>query len=217
MVIAFGNTKGGVGSSTLALLLAQYLSSVPGLHTSLIDLRENRGLEGLSSRSGLVEHQPIFDFFACDLSRLDPLMQRLGQSAKGVMVLDLPALLYDEKLTALIAKLNQLIIPFSYERATLDASIYFAAFCRRINPSLSILFIPNRIHHSAIYEFREEVDTVLRKMGGVSPAILEHIGFQRIGSLDLPIELCQRVLPVLELIYHQYLKNNMSNNFSLYP
>ena len=204
MVIAIGNAKGGTGKSTLLLLLACYLSEKKE-KVFLISMEEKGTLSLLFERSKILEHELPMEYFTCDLSHARLLISRLAEEKGAIILLELPSLLYDENMVHLFAAPDLLICPFSYDTPTLNASIYFVCFARRIKKGIPLLFLPNRVISNASYEFREETDQVLRQIAPVSPCIFEHIGFQRISSMSVDARLLKRCAPLLDLIYSQYL------------
>jgi len=214
MVIAFGNIKGGTGKSTLLLLLASYLARAEKKKVFIIEMQETGALGLLFNKSKLLEHELPFEYFSCDLSRFGLLSSRLKLETDCDILIELSTSIHDERILSVFGCFDILICPFCYDSPTVNSTIYFANLARRIRPGLAILFLPNRIIPTAFYEFRAEIDQVLRQMAPVSTAISEHIGFQRISSMNLPQELILRCEATLELIFYQYISPLRDNNNS---
>ena len=204
MVIAFGNVKPGTGKSTLLLLLANYLASKGKKKIYLVDMQTEGALGLLFERSRILEHQLPFEYFHCDLDHFALLFARLA-SVDAYILIELSSSMHDERILSVFSELQILICPFCYDSPTLNSSIYFASLARRIKQHLEILFLPNRIVSSAAYEFKPEIDGLLRQIAPLCPGIGEHIGFQRISSLQLPPALIDRSCATLDLIYSLYL------------
>jgi len=205
MVIAFGNIKPGTGKSTLLLLLANYLASKGKKKIYLVDMQTEGALGLLFERSRMLEHQLPFEYFHCDLERFTLLFARLASEKDAYILIELPSSMHDERILSVFSELQILICPFCYDSPTLNSTIYFASLARRIKPQLTILFLPNRIISSAAYEFKQEIDELLRQISPLCPGVGEHIGFQRISSLQLQPALIGRYCATLDLIYSLYL------------
>jgi len=209
MVIAFGNAKPGTGKSTLLLLLATYLSGKEKRKIYLLDMQAGGMLGLLFERSVILEHQLPFEYFYCDLVHFELLYARLGAASDAYILVELPSTMHDERIQSVFSKLDILFCPFCYDRATLNSTIYFASLARRIKTGLSLVFLPNRILGSAAYEFKREIDALLRQIASLSTGIGEHIGFQRISSLQLEPRLLGRYSATLDLIYSLYLRKKL--------
>ncbi len=205
MVIAFGNIKPGTGKSTLLLLLANYLASKEKRKIYLVDMQTEGALGLLFERSLILEHELPFEYFHCDLDHFALLFARLASDLDAYILIELSSSMHDEQILNVFSELQILICPFCYDSPTLNSSIYFASLARRIKPHLKILFLPNRIISSAAYEFKPEIDALLRQIAPLCPGIGEHIGFQRISSLQLQPALIDRYCATLDLIYSLYL------------
>ena len=205
MVIAFGNIKPGTGKSTLLLLLASYLAGKEKKKIYLIDMQAGGTLGLLFERSAILEHQLPFEYYHCDLSHFELLYARLGAKDDAYILIELPSSMHDERIMGVFSKLDLLFCPFCYDRPTLNSSIYFASLTKRIKTGISLVFLPNRIVSSAAYEFKQEIDALLRQISPLSTGIGEHIGFQRISSLQLDSQLIERYCATLDLIYSLYL------------
>lgn len=205
MVIAFGNIKPGTGKSTLLLLLASYLAGKEKKKIYLIDMQAGGTLGLLFERSAILEHQLPFEYYHCDLSHFELLYARLGAKDDAYILIELPSSMHDERIMGVFSKLDLLFCPFCYDRPTLNSTIYFASLAKRIKTGISLVFLPNRIVSSAGYEFKQEIDALLRQISPLSTGIGEHIGFQRISSLQLDSQLIERYCATLDLIYSLYL------------
>lgn len=205
MVIAFGNIKPGTGKSTLLLLLASYLASKEKKKIYLIDMQADGTLGLLFERSIILEHQLPFEYYHCDLAHFELLNARLAAEDDAYVFIELPSSMHDERILGVFSKLDLLFCPFCYDRPTLNSTIYFASLAKRIKTDLSLVFLPNRIVSSAGYEFKQEIDSLLRQISPLSTGIGEHIGFQRISSLQLEPRLIERYCATLDLIYSLYL------------
>jgi len=86
-----------------------------------------------------------------------------------------------------------------------DSTVLFAMVMRRINSRAPLIFVPNRVKTTVRYETREEVERALANFGVVTPPLADRVDFQRIATGATPAILYPVALPVLDLVYDQYL------------
>lgn len=206
MIILIGNQKGGAGKSTLTLLLANYLAYIKKRPLTVIDTDDQQHLMAKAQRAMILENKPAYPVIgaltAADLPR--EILQR--QSAEIILV-DMPSKLSDEQIP-LIARADMVCCPFAYDEFSVPPTLLFAIVLRKISPGLPFVFIPNRIKNSVNYDTRLEADKALQAFGGVTPGLADKIDFQRITTFHTPVGLHALTLPVLDLIYEQYIVKN---------
>ncbi|SER30829.1 hypothetical protein [Pedobacter rhizosphaerae] len=212
MIIGIGNCKGGSGSSVLSLLLAHYLAQQTQDSISLVSIAAG-SLSLLHSRSTLLEHELPFEFLTCSFSHFKLLVDKLAENKSAWIILDFPPVGNDEKIIELILKADFICCPFSYDMDSVHNSLTFGSLCRRIQPEVKLLFVPNRVVANASYPLRDETERTIRQIAAVGPALSMHIGLQRLSSLQLPTGLLEKFSTSLQVIFENYLKHAKPSNF----
>ena len=206
MVILIGNQKGGVGKSTLALLLGNYLTQIRGRKVTIVDMDYQQSLYTKSQKARILENAPFYQIIPSDLKSFPSLLRALDPGPDELVLIDLPGKMGDDGLLPLFAAADVVLCPFSYDEFSIDSTVLFAMVLRKINERSPLIFIPNRIKSTVKYETRNQVEKVMQHFGVLSPALADRIDFQRISTFRTPLILYPLVLPMLELVYGQYLQ-----------
>lgn len=205
MVILTGNQKGGVGKSTLTLLLANYLASIRNRKVTILDMDYQQSLSSKAEKAKILENEPKYEVIASDLKHFPILLNVLRQNTREIVLIDLPGKMDDDGLIPVFLSADIILCPFNYDELSVDSTVLFAMVTKKINANASFLFVPNRIKTTVKYETRTEVDKVLLRFGLLTPSISDRIDFQRITTFHTPVNLLPVILPVLDLIYEQYI------------
>ena len=208
MIILIGNQKGGTGKSTLTLLMANYLTQVKKRLLTVVDMDEQQHLLAKAQRAMILENKPAYPIFgtlnaAQLLSGAAPLPDR----PREIVLIDMASKLSDDQIS-LIARADMICCPFAYDEFSMPPTLLFALVCRKINPGLPFVFIPNRIKGSVSYGTKLESDKALQAFGGVTPGLADKVDFQRITTFHTPNALHALAFPVLDLIYEHYILKN---------
>jgi chromosome partitioning protein len=97
------------------------------------------------------------------------------------------------------------ICPFAYDEFTFESTVLFTVVLRKINPKISISFVPNRVKANARYEIMMEVNEQLSKFGSITPLLPDRVDFQRVTTFQTPLSLLSVITPVFEQIYSEHL------------
>lgn len=210
MIILLGNQKGGAGKSTLALLLANYLTTVQAKNLTVLDMDYQQSIFTKAEKAKILENQPLYEVISSDLKHYPAFLQLLTKDQNEIILIDLPGKMDDDGLIPVILSADLILCPFNYDEFSVDSTILFAMVASKINNHAPLVFIPNRIKSTVRYDTRRDVDQVLQRFGPVTPGIPDRVDFQRLSTVHIPAILIPSVLPVLELIYYQYLaKENL--------
>jgi chromosome partitioning protein len=199
MVILIGNQK--AGKSTLALLLANYLTAAHQRKVTVLDMDYQQSISSKYEKARVLENQPPYEVIAADLTHFPMLLQVLTRNPTETVVIDLPGKMDDDRLIPVILSGDLILCPFNYDAFSVDSTLLFAMVAGKINNRAPIVFVPNRIKSNVRYDTRQQVDAVLAKFGTVSPPIADRIDFQRVDTLHTPAIVLPVVLPLLDLIY----------------
>jgi len=206
MVILIGNQKGGAGKSTLTLLLANYLTQIKMRKVTVLDMDYQQSLASKAEKAKILENEPLYEVVPADLKHFPSLHNALSRRLGELILIDLPGKMDDDGLLALFAAADVVLCPFAYDEFSIDSTLLFAMVLRKVNSKAPFIFIPNRIKNTVKYETKTEVEKVIQRFGIVAPALADRVDFQRISTFQTPLILLPVVLPVLDLIYDQYLK-----------
>lgn len=204
MIILIGNQKGGAGKSTITLALANYPATVRQRKVTILDMDYQQSIATKAEKAKILENEPLYDIVPTDLKQFPALLKVILQSRDEIALLDMPGKMDDDGLIPAIAAADLILCPFAYDEFTVDSTVLFAMVVKRINDHAPLIFIPNRIKQTAKYETRAEVEQVIRRFGKIAPALADRIDFQRISTFMTPLILYPVLLPVMELIYEQY-------------
>lgn len=207
MNILIGNQKGGCGKSTVALLLANFLTLVQKLKVTLIDMDYQQSIAQKFEKAKVLENEPPYEVIPAQLSHYPVLQELIRRSAGEVVMIDLPGKLDDDGLIPVFQSADLLISPFSYDEFSFDSTVLFAIVLRKINPKIPILFIPNRVKANVRYETQLEVNEQLAKLGLITPSLPDRIDFQRVNTFMTPLTVAPLVIPVFEMVYEKVREN----------
>jgi chromosome partitioning protein len=202
MNILIGNQKGGCGKSTLALLLANYLTMIKRQKLTLIDMDYQQSIAQKFEKAKVLENPPPYDVVAAQLGHYPVLQSAIMQTPNEIVIIDLPGKLDDDGLLPVFGSADLLICPFSYDEFSFDSTVLFAIVLRKINPQIPIIFIPNRVKANVRYETMQEVNKQLSKLGSMAPMIPDRIDFQRVTTFMTPVPVLPVIIPVFDQIYH---------------
>lgn len=205
MLILIGNQKGGAGKSTLALLLANYLTQQQERRVTVLDMDYQQSLSAKAEKAKILENEPLYEIVPADLGHFPAMQRKLEKSRNEIVLIDLPGKMDDDGLIPIFAAADVVICPFAFDEFSVDSTLLFAMVIGRINKRAHLIFVPNRIKNAVKYETRTEVEKVLRGFGTVAPGLPDRIDFQRVNTFQTPIILYPVILPLLDLIYEQYI------------
>jgi chromosome partitioning protein len=120
MNILIGNQKGGCGKSTVALLLANFLTLVQKLKVTLIDMDYQQSIAQKFEKAKVLENEPPYEVIPAQLSHYPMLQELIRRSAGEVVMIDLPGKLDDDGLIPVFQSADLLISPFSYDEFSFD-------------------------------------------------------------------------------------------------
>lgn len=206
MKIGFGNQKGGVGKTTLALLYAHYLLGKG--HKPLcvdFDIQYSLYSKWLAANTVLTE-EPDIHVLKCELDEVEDIMDALD-GADGIKLFDMPGSLENQKLQILLERLDIIICPFLYEPISFESTLIFVEILKKLNVGAKIIFVPNMVKSNVKYEIIENVTSELRNFGTIAPPIKDWIDMQRIDFFSIPLKVENNTNDTFDRIYH------ISNSF----
>lgn len=201
MIILIGNQKGGAGKSTLTLSLANYLTLEKQCPVTVVDMDYQQSLIQKYDKAKLLENDEPYEVVPATLDSFATLRNVFSRNKNQLVLIDLPGKLDDDGLLEVFQAGELLICPFAYDEFTFVSTVHFALVLRQVQPSMPVIFVPNRIKANAKFEIMEEVNTQLLRLGTLTPVLPDRVDFQRLTTYQTPPLLAPLLLPVLEKIY----------------
>ena len=207
-IVVFANQKGGVGKSTLCILLADYLAywkkDVCIIDT---DLQKSATLQREQDRQTFGEEEPysIQSFEVSDPKTMQMLMEN-AQSQNGFVLFDAPGTIKDDGLAPMFIYADYIICPFEYEPKSLTSTRTFIQVInrlRQLNPQMKaqIFFVPNKV--DARMGTREELelwkqtDEEFAQSGIVTPPVGYRAQMKRVNTYSV-------LLPLKHAVYESF-------------
>ena len=161
MNIIIGNQKGGVGKSTLCILLANYLSLIRNSECLILDLDFQGSIRSLWEKDRAnFDNPPLYEVLNFDLTSFEKFKDQLHQ-VTGHIIIDLPGKMDDNALVPVYQSADLVLCPFSYDKICFESTGVFAQVIRHLNKEVPMVFIPNRIKAGVKYEILTKVNEVL--------------------------------------------------------
>lgn len=204
MIAILGNIKGGVGKSTLSLILANYLTQEHKRSVMLLDADDKQSLVSLSEKSKILETPSQYTIYPKNFMQHNTLLEQINKEPKKILIVDLPSHLNDNILIPYLKAAEIFLCPFHYDEFTIPSTISFALLVAKINPRAVLLFIPNRIKRNIYIENKNDIEAVLANFGIICPIIYDRIDFQRVSNIHTPSGLLSNIMPILDNIYALY-------------
>jgi chromosome partitioning protein len=205
MNIVIGNQKGGVGKSTLCILLANYLTIVQESECLILDLDFQRSISSLWNRDrSNFDNPALYEVLDIELEAFANFKDKL-QQVDGHVIIDLPGKMDDNELIPIYQCADLVICPFAYDKVSFESTLVFAQIVKHLNKTVPLAFIPNRLKSGVRYEIKSQVNEVLRKFGKVFPELPDRVAFQRIDTLSIPEDIEDLVHKTFDAIHNLHL------------
>lgn len=206
MVIIIGNQKGGAGKSTLTLLLANYLTKNRGCKVTVLDMDYQQSLSQKFEKAKILENAEPYEVLAFSLADFPLMTDTLRENPKDIVLIDLPGKLDDDGLIKIFRAAQVAVCPFAYDEFSFESTIPFALVLKKINPQVSLLFVPNRIKANVKYEIKADVNEQLNQLGIVTGAIPDRIDFQRTNTFQTALHVQALLLPVFDQVFQDFIE-----------
>lgn len=202
MIITLANQKGGVGKTTMVLLLANWLAK-EGHRVLVLDADRQQSV--VSQRQSDEKNFPN-ESFPYDVLRMSlegsqeelfRTLEELDNNNPGLYILiDTPGNLSENGLVPCLLQAKVIICPFQFERKSLDSTGTFIVVLQRLLESARrntwcphTIFVPNCVKlGTGTKEERkafEQVQETFSQFGLVAPYIKELMSIKRVNSFRL--------------------------------
>ena len=207
-IVVFANQKGGVGKSTLCILLADYLAywkkDVCIIDT---DLQQSATLQREQDKQTFGGDVPysIQSFEVTDPKTMQMLMEN-AQSQDGFVLFDAPGTINDDGLAPMLIYADYIICPFEYESKSLTSTRTFIQVVnrlRQLNPQMKvqIFFVPNkvdsRIGTREELELWKQMNAEFALSGIVAPPVGYRAQMKRVNTYSV-------LLPLKHAVYESF-------------
>src|SRR4051812_41485673 len=125
MIIIIGNQKGGAGKSTLALVLANYLTLEKKCPVTVIDMDYQQSVAQKFEKAKILENAEPYEVVPANLESYPYLRELLCKNEKAIVLIDLPGKLDDDGLIPVFNSADLVICPFSYDEFTFQSTVLF--------------------------------------------------------------------------------------------
>ncbi len=204
MNIIFGNQKGGVGKSTLCIMLANYLTLVKKKQVLVIDMDFQKSINEQRkfdlTKNPERENSKPYEILVMDTEDYPKYAKQL-KKLNDYILIDLPGRLDDESLIPILKDAHYIICPFFYEIKSVLSTLNFSKFVKFLDEKKAIFFVPNRLKAGTKYETKEDVDALLLGVGTITNGISDRVTLSRLSTFDITDEQKGIVEEVFDFLY----------------
>ena len=206
MNIVFGNQKGGVGKSTLCIMLANYLTLVKKKQVLVIDMDFQKSINeqrkfDLTKNLNLADTKP-YEVLTMDTEDYPKYAEQL-KKLNDYILIDLPGRLDDESLVPVLKDSHYIVCPFFYEIKSVLSTLNFSKFVKFLDKDKAIFFVPNRLKAGTKYETKDDVDGLLHGVGTITKGISDRVTLARLSTFEIADEQKNIVEEVFNFLYEK--------------
>jgi chromosome partitioning protein len=193
-IIVIANQKGGVGKSTLSILLANYLAWKEQ-KVLLIDADIQRSVTTMRKNDKeFFGVEPPYDVIPIDIENPAKVKKVINNiEFDGTIIIDCPGNVRDEGLVSIFSAASMIVIPFEYEKISLEATTDFVALLNTIKQEMrfqaNYLFIPNRVQAnvgtSSEIALWRQCASMFNMVGQLLPRIPNRAILKRIDTYEI--------------------------------
>lgn len=214
MRIAIGNQKGGVGKTTLSILLANYIKEELKEDIIVLDLDPQKSFfERAEEEKELIENEDLIYTVLDGGGNLNSAFELLSvMEEDGNVLVDLPGFMFTNENIDVLDNIDVLIIPFDYSKLCIESTLTYVYVIQELAPELRVLFLPNRIKSNAKFELKNQINSLFSEIGFVLPEIKDSVQFSRITCFQTPVMLKEYLLYKFADIFNNHEKEEGNSN-----
>lgn len=168
MIITFGTQKGGVGKTTLAIAVANYISLFADYKLHVLDFDFQKSFFTKWKDDESLKGDYLYDVVLVDesnehITNDDATLQQLKDS-KEIFLFDIAGNI-QQKYSKVLQFSNFVIVPFSYSDVTINSTLVFVNLCKILGIQGKLLFVRNLVDKNGKYLNQIEMDIELRTHG----------------------------------------------------
>lgn len=208
MNIIIANQKGGVGKTTLCILLANFLTEVKKEDIVCIDFDSQGSFfykwkEDIS----LYDQDHLYEVIKKNLNESKSIMKELnGLNDQAYAIIDVPGLIDSDYLIPVFKSADLIICPFMYDKITFESTFVFVQVLKHLKINAPILLLPNRLKSNVNYKLKQNVNKELAQFGQILPPISDRVSLQRLSIFKNSLEITAVTENIFNIIYHKYIK-----------
>ena len=185
MIIVFGNQKGGCGKTTNCIQFANYLACL-GKSCVVLDVDFQKSIVD-RRRQDLISYanEPRYEVVDADMNDVAKTIEDFKAINDGHLLIDLPGRIDNEALITIIQNADVVVVPFRYDRLTMDSTGLFIKIMEYYKVKAKIFFLPNNIESSVKYETKEQVKEILKEYGTITDEIPSRVIMQRLYTIEI--------------------------------
>lgn len=178
MILTFGTQKGGVGKTTLAIAVANYLSIHTDYKVHVLDFDFQKSFYQKWLYDEDIKGEYLYDVTLIDdsnenMTKNDSYLTQLRES-KDIFLFDIAGNI-QQKYSKVLQFSNFIVVPFSYSDITIHSTVFFVNLCNILKIQGKLLFVRNMIDKNGKYLNQPEMDVELKKHG----TLLENSVYKR--------------------------------------
>ena len=206
MIISVANQKGGVGKSTLCVSFANYLIQ-NSKELIIIDFDFQSSVYGLwEEQTKIINTDPPYDVISKDLNSVSTVVGMCKDIDQNhIVIFDLPGKLDDDNLLPLFNITDLFLVPFSYDKLSIESTLFFVQLIQHFKKDVRLCFIPNRIKAGVKYKTKLQVDTILSEYGLITSSIPDRVCLQRLSVYSNTEEVTEIIKDVYDTILNNYI------------
>tara|TARA_R110000868_G_scaffold411003_2_gene701301 strand:- start:21218 stop:21847 length:630 start_codon:yes stop_codon:yes gene_type:complete len=206
MIISVANQKGGVGKSTLCVSFANYLIQ-NSKELIIIDFDFQSSVYGLwEEQTKIINTDPPYDVISKDLNSVTAVVGMCKDIDQNhIVIFDLPGKLDDDNLLPLFNITDLFLVPFSYDKLSIESTLFFVKLIQHFKKDVQLCFIPNRIKAGVKYKTKLQVDKILSEYGLITPSIPDRVCLQRLSVYNNTEEVTEIIKDVYDTILNKYI------------
>lgn len=217
MIITFGTQKGGVGKTTIAVAVANYLTLQKNRKVFVYDFDYQKSFYKLweidnvkeNSVPSIYDVQVINDEEELPFSNMEEL--KAIKDSQDIYLFDLGGTL-DARYNLLLVYSDIIVIPFEYSNVSIESTLVFIkVITQHFETESSLVFINNRSDAGYNYLNKEYMDSVLEQYGElVSTPVYKRNALQKINTREFKREIKEAIKPTLDELLD--IINNLTEN-----
>lgn len=168
MIITFAQQKGGVGKTTLAIALANYLTLVKNKKVKVFDFDYQKSFYQKWIEDEVFDLPKLYDVETINEEQEEVLFefQRMTdmKESEEYFIFDLAGTL-DYRYVDLLTYSDFLVIPFEYSDISTKSTIWFISFLGNLESQSERIFIRSKYEKGYFYKNQADTDAVISQYG----------------------------------------------------
>ena len=196
-IIVVSSSKGGVGKSTISILMANYLTSLQK-PVAVLDADEGQTIAKLRELELKNNPDAALPWQVWDASENAQAFMEKAKSIEGFIIVDCPGTI-NQNLLPFFKSADVIVVPFRYDDVVILRTMDFMKILNSSGIKAKQLYLPNCIDVRVKNPNEEAIKDMFRRNGGhVLPRIKQGVAVQRVSTLR-PIDQYQ-MLAILHTV-----------------